>query len=166
MKYAKPKVIWLAGTDAARSGGLGAELQRLCRVHSIPAMLVDESRLLSEQGANGRTSKRLCRLAKELAEQGYPVIVTSSRQQESSLVWNRAHLPGYFEVDVTDESGGAGHVAPDMRIVGSEADRKALRMHAEAIFEEVFGRGQLLPCLNREVFMPGTVLQHSSALPG
>lgn len=157
MKYAKPKVIWLAGAGIELGTELGAALQGLCRSRSIPAMFVDEAQMGSFEESQGPgLATRLCRWVKSLAEQGYPVIVSASPRQESCLAWNRAHLPQYVEVYLDAEDSGAVPIAPDIRISVTAKNQLAQEVGvlAETVFEEVFGRGQLMPGQNRHFSIP------------
>lgn len=163
MKYADPKVIWLAGADNSQASELAVELQRHCRSRSIPAMVVDESQT-GQCDAHDCVSGngRLCRLAKSLAEQGYPVIVAAGYHETACQAWNRAHLPGYFEVHLQgrDMLNGMEPVEPDMRF----EDYSKPEVTAEDIFEEVFGRGQLMPGASPRAILPSAGLAPSYQL--
>lgn len=166
MKHADPKVIWLASTDANKASELALELQRYCRSQSIPAMVVDEFQTGPCSDADCTSGNgRLCRLAKSLATQGYPVIVAAEYRDTACQVWNRAHLPGYFEVHLKGtssvQSERAAPIAPDIRL---EAKETSLPV-AEFIFEEVFGRGQLLPGSPRTPLLPAAGLMPSMSTP-
>lgn len=148
MKYATPKVIWLVGCHCSEISNIAKSLQTLCRSRSIPAMVVDDA---------AYTPRELCQLVKSLAEQGYPVIVAAAQSVHDVHVWNRVNLPGYFEVHFASpqETLQQRPVAPDLRVhTGNIAEGAGQHDLAEDIFEEVFGRGQLMPEAKKRTLLP------------
>ncbi|MBU1247532.1 MAG: adenylyl-sulfate kinase [Proteobacteria bacterium] len=168
MKYATPKVIWLVGMSGQEKSILAEMLQDICRNRSIPAMVVkDEQMGLCSgdacQALGLNESMRLGHLAKTLANQGYPVIVSAPPHTGETLAKNRAELPGYFEVYLASEydSPEVVPVAPDLRVFANNllASIGGFRDLAEDIFEEVFGRGQLMPEALGRAHLPAGGLQ-------
>ncbi len=143
MKYAQPKVIWITGCYGKDKTSLADELQDICRASSIPAMVLDDRYVGSNldeipmQGYYGR-------MAKSLAEQGYPVIVAHSEISPDIQSWNRKNLPRYFEVHLRNDNGNfMTSTAADMQV---RLDHfQGVAALAQDIFDQAFGRGRLLP---------------------
>ena len=101
-------VIWLTGMSGAGKTTLGKALCRLIRP-AAPVVILDGDvvRAVIADGLGYSEADRfiqigrMSRLARLIAEQGIVVIVAALYASDELLAWNRANLPGYFEVYVS-----------------------------------------------------------------
>jgi adenylylsulfate kinase len=98
-------VVWLNGPVGAGKSTLAHAVRAL--VHPVAAVaLLDEDEVAEaladaaeSAGADGEpTIARLSGLARVLSQQRLVVVVAASDTPASTLLWNRANLPGYREV--------------------------------------------------------------------
>jgi cytidine diphosphoramidate kinase len=104
------RVIWITGLSGAGKSTLAQALAPRLRSQGGPVVLLDGDELREVFGAvtanadnHGREGRlalalqyaRLCRI---LASQGFTVVIATISLFREVHAWNRAHLPGYFEV--------------------------------------------------------------------
>ncbi len=110
----KPCVIWLTGLSGAGKSTIAAALCDLFAEVGHPAILLDGDAVRDAIGDENcghdpesrlKNAYRICRFARMLAEQGFPVIVATMSLYHEIHDWNRKNLPGYFEtyLDVSPE---------------------------------------------------------------
>jgi adenylylsulfate kinase-like enzyme len=101
-------VIWITGLSGAGKSTLASRVCEKLRDMSKAVVLLDGDELRAVFGAegvshHGREARlglalqyaRLCRL---LAEQGLVVVIATISLFREVHAWNRANLPGYFEI--------------------------------------------------------------------
>lgn len=103
----KNMVFWITGLSGAGKTTLAVSLQSLIRRLGAEAVRLDGDEMRWAVGdprcGHDRASRivnayRISRLAKVLAEQGVPVVVSTMSLFHEVHAWNRRNLPGYFEV--------------------------------------------------------------------
>jgi adenylylsulfate kinase-like enzyme len=110
VQQAARRVIWITGLSGAGKSTLAHEISARLRSASEAVVILDGDELREVFGAvaanaqnHGREGRmalamqyaRLCRI---LAEQGLTVVIATISLFREVHTWNRAHLPGYFEV--------------------------------------------------------------------
>ena len=102
-------VIWITGLSGAGKTCIAREVVRSLREQKQFTVLLDgdDVRVAINDPSIGydRESRlinawRICRFAKLLADQGLIVIIATMSLFKDVHAWNRANLPGYFEVYV------------------------------------------------------------------
>jgi adenylylsulfate kinase len=106
----KCRVIWITGLSGAGKSALAHEVASRLRLLGEPVVIFDGDELRETLGAvtlnpknHGREGRlalalqyaRLCRL---VAAQGLTVVIATISLFREVHAWNRANLPGYFEV--------------------------------------------------------------------
>lgn len=99
-------VVWLTGLSGAGKSSIADVIMRLTKPYLPGLVLIDGDVIRELFGAglgfdeDSRKIQigRIQRLAQFLARQEIPVIVTALYSNPELMQWNRAHLPGYFEV--------------------------------------------------------------------
>jgi len=104
------RVIWITGLSASGKTTLAKDVARRLREQGVNVVLLDGDELREVFGAtlfssqnHGREGRlalafqyaHLCRI---LAQQGLTVVIATISLFREIHVWNRANLPGYFEV--------------------------------------------------------------------
>ena len=100
------RVFWITGLAGAGKSAVGCRLHQRLRARGAAALLLDGDELRqaiapdlgftrAERLELGRRNGRLCRL---IAAQGVDAICATISMFRECHEWNRAHLPGYFEV--------------------------------------------------------------------
>lgn len=104
------RVIWITGLSGAGKSTLGAEVTKRLRAFGDAVVMLDGDELREVFGAaaiNGKNHGRegrmtlafqyahLCRV---IAQQGLTVVIATISLFREIHAWNRANLPGYFEV--------------------------------------------------------------------
>lgn len=105
-----PQIIWITGLSGAGKTTLANELVRRLREQGEPVIMLDGDELREVFGAaaanaqnHGREGRlalamqyaHLCRI---IAAQGVTVVIATISLFREVHEWNRANLPGYFEV--------------------------------------------------------------------
>ncbi len=101
-------VIWLTGLSGAGKTTLAHSIRDILGARRRQVAVVDDDACFARQGHEQGPSEsawfnhteKVQALAKELAEQGNWVLVTSIYNHPDLLEWNRMYIPGYFEVFV------------------------------------------------------------------
>ena len=103
-------IIWITGLSASGKTSLANEVVTLLRARGYPVLLLDGDQLREVFGAvaanaqnHGREGRlalamqygQLCRV---IAAQGLTVVIATISLFREVHSWNRANLPGYFEV--------------------------------------------------------------------
>jgi len=99
-------VIWITGLSGAGKSTLAREVARLLRGNGQSVVLLDGDELrdvFSASQAHDRDSRlslamQYAHLCKVIAEQQLTVVIATISLFKEVHEWNRAHLPGYFEV--------------------------------------------------------------------
>ena len=99
-------VIWLTGLSGSGKSSLAAALHALLKPERPSLVRLDGDEIRAVFGGDlGYTEpervqqiQRIQRLAKMLADQKLDVLVAALYAHPDLLAWNRANLPGYFEV--------------------------------------------------------------------
>lgn len=103
-------VIWITGLSGAGKSTLAREAANQLRARGGAVVLLDGDELREVFGAmaiNAQNHDRACRLGLALqygalcrlvAAQGLTVLIATISLFHEVHAWNRAHLPGYFEV--------------------------------------------------------------------
>ncbi len=99
-------VIWLTGLSGAGKTTLAHDIRDILTTRHRQVALVDDDACFARQDDDHGPSEsawfnhteKVQALAKELADQGNWVLVTSIYNHPDLLDWNRAHIPSYFEV--------------------------------------------------------------------
>ncbi|MDN6857491.1 adenylyl-sulfate kinase [Pseudomonas sp. CAN2814] len=107
---AEGRVLWITGLSGAGKSTLAAELAQRLRARGEPVVLLDGDELREVFGAVAATAQnhgREARLALALqyahlcqviARQNLTVVIATISLFREVHAWNRANLPGYFEV--------------------------------------------------------------------
>ena len=110
MTYEPGRVIWITGLSGAGKSTLAHELVARLRASGDVVVILDGDELREVFGAvsvNLKYHSREARLAlaiqyahmcRILAQQGLTVVIATISLFKKVHVWNRANLPGYFEV--------------------------------------------------------------------
>ncbi len=101
-----PRAIWLTGLSSAGKSAVARELRALLLARGVVPVLLDGDALreaLPWPTGYGRDERLELarfygRLARAFAEQGHVVICATVSLFHEVQAWNRAHVPGYFEV--------------------------------------------------------------------
>jgi len=103
-------VVWITGLSGAGKSTLARALTEGLRGQGRPVILLDGDELrevfgtTTEQphhyGRDGRLAlaMRYAQLCRLIAAQGHVVVIATISLFHEVHAWNRAHLPGYFEV--------------------------------------------------------------------
>lgn len=100
-------VLWITGLSGAGKSSIARAVVQQLRSSGQAAVLLDGDAVrlavADPHVGHDRESRlvnawRICRLAHMLAEQGLIVVVATMSLYREIHTWNRAHLPGYFEV--------------------------------------------------------------------
>lgn len=104
------RVLWITGLSGAGKTTLAQEMCARLRADGVPVIMLDGDELREVFGAaapsarnHGRAARlalamqyaHLCRI---LANQGLTVVIATISLFKEIHAWNRANLPGYFEV--------------------------------------------------------------------
>jgi adenylylsulfate kinase-like enzyme len=104
------RVIWITGLSGAGKTTLAVKLVDRFRAEGLPVVFLDGDELREVFGAvaaNAQNHGRQGRLAlamqyahlcRVIAAQGLTVVIATISLFREVHTWNRAHLPGYFEV--------------------------------------------------------------------
>lgn len=104
------RVIWITGLSGAGKSTLACEVVKRLRADGGPVVLLDGDELREVFGAvaanaqnHGREGRlalaiQYAHLCKVIAKQGLTVVIATISLFREVHTWNRAHLPGYFEV--------------------------------------------------------------------
>jgi adenylylsulfate kinase-like enzyme len=105
-----PSVVWITGLSGAGKSELSGELVSRLRAKNVSAVLLDGDELRevfgvtvinsSNYGRAGRLalSMQYAHLCRVIASQGLTVVIATISLFREVHTWNRANLPGYFEV--------------------------------------------------------------------
>lgn len=99
-------VIWLTGLSGSGKSSLAAALYALIKPARPALVRLDGDEIRAAFGGDlgfkeadrFRQIQRIQRIARMLADQGLDVLVAALYTHPELLAWNRANLPGYFEV--------------------------------------------------------------------
>lgn len=99
-------VIWLTGLSGSGKSSLCTALYALLKPARPGLVRLDGDEIRAAFGSDlsfkepdrFRQISRIQRIAKMLADQGLDVLVAALYANPELLAWNRANLPGYFEV--------------------------------------------------------------------
>jgi len=105
-----PKVIWITGLSGAGKSTVASDLVHMLKADARQVVLLDGDELRAAFGATN--SNRECygregrltlamqysHLCKLLVNQGITVVIATISLFHEVHAWNRANLPGYFEV--------------------------------------------------------------------
>jgi adenylylsulfate kinase-like enzyme len=103
-------ILWITGLSAAGKTTLAKEISVRLRMHGSSVVMLDGDELrevfgtgadnLSGHNREGRLalSMRYALLCRLIADQGHIVIISTISLFHEVHAWNRAELPGYFEV--------------------------------------------------------------------
>ncbi|WP_305955953.1 adenylyl-sulfate kinase [Pseudomonas sp. 91RF] len=106
----RAQVIWITGLSGAGKSTLAGELVARLRSNGQSVVMLDGDELREVFGATAANSQNhgregrlalavqyahLCRM---IAAQGHTVVIATISLFREVHAWNRAHLPGYFEV--------------------------------------------------------------------
>ena len=101
-----PRVIWLTGLSSTGKSAVARELRALLLERGVAPVLLDGDALREAlpwpTGYAREERLQLARfyggMARTFAEQGHVVICSTVSLFHEVQAWNRAHVPGYFEV--------------------------------------------------------------------
>ena len=102
-------VIWITGISGAGKTTVCQAVSALCKPQ-IPQLVVIDGDIMRDVMGNDLSYRekdrfiqitRIQKLAKALAEQDLVVLVGALYARPDLLTWNRANLPGYFEVYIS-----------------------------------------------------------------
>jgi adenylylsulfate kinase len=100
------RVFWITGLSGAGKTTIGERLWRRLRAADRPAIFLDGDKLRSaiadDLGHHVEDRRRVAlrngRLCELLAAQGVDVVCATISMFHEAQRWNRAHIPGYFEI--------------------------------------------------------------------
>lgn len=101
------KVIWITGLSGSGKTTLATALTHRLRADDQAVVLLDGDELREVFGAAGLAHDRRARmklagqyahLCRVIAAQGVIVVIATISLFKEIHAWNRAHLPGYFEI--------------------------------------------------------------------
>jgi adenylylsulfate kinase len=104
------QVIWITGLSGAGKSTTAREIINRLREQGRPVVMLDGDELRdvfgaraaseANHGRDGRLALALqyARLCRVVASQGFTVVIATISLFREVYAWNRAHLPGYFEV--------------------------------------------------------------------
>ncbi|MGF6090698.1 adenylyl-sulfate kinase [Pseudomonas sp. 18173] len=104
------QVVWITGLSGAGKSTLAREFVARLRGQGHSVVLLDGDELrdvfgaatanVQNHGREGRLALAMqyAHLCKVIAAQGHTVVIATISLFREVHVWNRAHLPGYFEV--------------------------------------------------------------------
>jgi adenylylsulfate kinase-like enzyme len=107
---ASGRVLWITGLSGAGKSTLAKEVVLLLRASLNPVVMLDGDELREVLGAvaanaqnHGREGRlalamQYARLCRVIAAQGFTVVIATVSLFREVHDWNRANLPGYFEV--------------------------------------------------------------------
>lgn len=110
MKKPQARVVWITALSGAGKTTLAKEVVTRLRASGEPVMMLDGDELrevfgsAAESGqSHGRDERRAlafqyARLCRLIADQGITVVIATISLFKEVHAWNRANLPGYFEV--------------------------------------------------------------------
>ena len=110
MNYEPGRVIWITGLSGAGKSTLAHEVVARLRASGDFVVMLDGDELREVFGAvaanaenHGREGRlalamRYAHLCSVIASQGLTVVIATISLFREVHTWNRAHLPGYFEV--------------------------------------------------------------------
>jgi cytidine diphosphoramidate kinase len=101
-----PRAIWLTGLSSTGKSAVAAELRALLLQRGVAPVLLDGDELREalpwrtgyERAERLELARFYGRLARTFAAQGHVVICATVSLFHEVHDWNRAHIPGYFEV--------------------------------------------------------------------
>ena len=101
-----PRAIWLTGLSSAGKSSVARELRALLASRGVAPVLLDGDELRDalpwdpgyEREERLELARFYGRLARTFAQQGHVVICSTVSLFHEVQAWNRAHVPGYFEV--------------------------------------------------------------------
>ena len=99
-------VIWLTGLSGSGKSSLAASLHALLKPLRPALVRLDGDEIRAAFGGDlgfkeadrFRQIQRIQRISKMLADQDVDLLVAALYSHPELLAWNRAHLPGYFEI--------------------------------------------------------------------
>lgn len=106
----KGAVYWITGLSGAGKTTLAVRLVELLRARGLPVVFLDGDELREVFGAvaanpqnHGREGRlalamQYAHLCRVIAAQGLTVVISTISLFREVHAWNRAHLPGYFEI--------------------------------------------------------------------
>ncbi len=103
----KGTVIWITGLSGAGKTTVAQATARLLRRNGVLPVLLDGDAVREvvqdphtgyDRASRLDNAKRICRLAKLLADQGQVVLVATMSLFSEIHQWNREHLPRYREI--------------------------------------------------------------------
>lgn len=104
------RVIWITGLSGAGKSTLASELADRLRASGMAVVMLDGDELREVFGAVAENVQNYCRegrlalamqyayLCRVVAAQGLTVVIATISLFREVHTWNRANLPGYFEV--------------------------------------------------------------------
>lgn len=104
------RVIWITGLSGSGKTTLALEVVRLLKENAVNVVMLDGDELREVFGAvaansqnHGRDGRlalamQYAHLCKVIAAQGLTVVIATISLFKEVHAWNRANLPGYFEV--------------------------------------------------------------------
>ena len=104
------RVVWITGLSGSGKSSLATALVRHMRLEGGNVVLLDGDELRQVFCADDSTNDKYnrehrlalamgyARLCKLIAEQGFSVVIATISLFHEVHAWNRANLPGYFEV--------------------------------------------------------------------
>ena len=105
----KGSVVWITGLAGSGKTSIAKELVRLFDQRGRKALLLDgeavrgavnDPQIGYDRDSRLTQAMRTSRLARLMAAQGFTVVVATMSLFNEVFGWNRANLPGYFEVYV------------------------------------------------------------------
>ena len=101
------RVIWITGLSGTGKTTVAQAAVRCLRSQGVQPVLLDGDAVRAairdphtghDQASRLDNGRRVCRLAKLLADQGHLVLVATMTLFSEIHRWNREHFPNYFEV--------------------------------------------------------------------
>lgn len=100
------RAIWLTGLSSTGKTSVARELRALLLASGVAPVLLDGDALREalpwqpgyERAERLALARFYGRLARQFAEQGHVVVCSTVSLFHEVQAWNRAHIPGYFEV--------------------------------------------------------------------